>query len=93
MTTALTTFAAEVLAACERIPAVHRPGRKAFISHAWAVGGFEVSLAEFKAELLEAHRAGGLTLGRCDLVEAFDARDVRRSMLDAGGFEFHLIRM
>lgn len=68
-------------------------GGKAFIHHVWAWGGFDCSLDDFKAACADAHRAGLLALSRCDLVEAFDTRDVRRSGVEYMGATFNFIRV
>jgi hypothetical protein len=85
-------FAQDVLIACHNVPDHALFGRKAFVHHVWAMGRFEVSLAEFKALLIEANRLGHLMLSRCDLVEAFDAHDVKRSTVSHMGATFNFIR-
>jgi hypothetical protein len=85
-------FAQDVLIACCNLPGHATTGRKAFIHHAWAWGRFDMTLGAFKAALLEAHRAGFLTLSRLDMVEAFDRHDVVRSHTSYMGATFNLIR-
>lgn len=93
MATATRTFADDVRAACDAVPAAGRVGSKVWIHAAWAIGGFDASLDEFKAMLAEASRAGVLVLGRCDQVEAFDRHDVKRSTLSRDGATFNFIRL
>jgi hypothetical protein len=87
----------EALAARIRLIAADAPkaalvGRKIWIHAAWALGQFEVSLDGFKAALVEMNRLGLLSLSRCDLVEAFDPYDVKRSRVEHMGATFNLIR-
>lgn len=74
----LRAFADRVIAAAQATPVRQRWGEhKVFIADLWpAVGG---SLAAFKARLLEARRAGLVTLSRADLVSAMPAGKVERS--------------
>jgi hypothetical protein len=92
----LQTFAAAVKAAAAQVPAAGRVGAvcpKVWVHAAWAVGQFDLTLPEFKALLAEANRLGLLSLSRCDQVEAFDRRDVRRSMVEADGATFNFVRV
>ncbi len=50
-----------------------------------------ISLPEFKALLVDLHRAGVLELARADLVAAMDPSLVAASEIDAQGAEFHFI--
>jgi hypothetical protein len=93
MPTDLTTFAAAVKAACQRVPAAGRFGSKTWIHAAWAIGRFDMGLAEFKAALAEANRLRLLDLVRCDLVEAFDAYDVERSTVRHLGATYNFVQM
>lgn len=89
----LETFAKRVKAAAARVPSAGRVGAKAWIHATWAIGQFDETLDEFKALLVEANAARLLDLVRCDLVEAFDRFDVRRSRVEARGAEFNFIRI
>jgi hypothetical protein len=70
--------------------------RKVFISAAWselrtASGWADISLQDFKAQLLHAHRAGQVALARADLVGAMDAQQVALSETLAEGASFHFV--
>lgn len=90
--TTLKDFAAAVEAACRAVPEAGRFGGKVWIHAAWAVGRFDLSLAEFKARLVECNAARLLNLSRCDLVEAFNPYDVRRSTAEHMGATYNFIR-
>lgn len=79
--TDLAAFAAHVLTLVASAPKANRFGRKVFLC---ALGRINYDT------LLEAHKAGLVTLSRCDLVEHFDAELVRRSEMTRGG-EWHFI--
>ena len=66
--------------------------RKVFIASVWrdpAFGG--LALADFKARLLAAHRAGAVTLARADLVGAMDPALVRESEVAHGDSRYHFV--
>lgn len=65
----------------------------AYIYNAWTVMPGQMSLTEFKAKLVEAHRSDLLELGRADLVEAMSAEALRKSEIDIGHYRFHFIRL
>jgi hypothetical protein len=70
--------------------------RKVFISEVWRALRLRppwasVSLEEFKARLLDAHRAGQLVLARADLVAAMNPEHVAASETTANGASFHFI--
>lgn len=89
----LKRFVDRVQDACQRVPAAGRFGSaKVWIHAACAIGQFDEGLDAFKAMLAEASEAGLIELSRCDLVEACDPRDVRRSAMQRQGFTFNFIR-
>ncbi len=70
--------------------------RKVFIAAAWhelrqRPGYASLTLSEFKARLVRAHRAGELVLARADLVAAMDPGLVDASEISADGATFHFI--
>lgn len=70
--------------------------RKVFISAAWdelrrRPEYASLTLSEFKARLVRAHRAGELVLARADLVAAMDPGLVDASEISADGATFHFI--
>lgn len=83
-------FAAEVNRIARSAPKSARFGDKVYIGYV----EYECSINGFREKLLEAQRAGLVTLSRLDMPEAADPRDVRAStMYDATGFgEYQLIR-
>ena len=94
----LNAFTEYTQAAARLVPANRVFGRKVFIHHVWAMGRFaytyEMDLDTFKATLADAVQRRLIDLSRCDLPEAFDPFDVRRSQtLTANGAEFNFIRM
>lgn len=71
---------------------------KVFISHVWRVLRTDpafraIDAADFKARLVEAHRAGLLDLGRADLVDAMDPADVRESATPYLNAVYHFVRI
>lgn len=90
-------FAKLVKQACNRTPAHKRAGDRAWIHRAWTHGDFYdrhgMDYLDFKAWLWLAHVAGLVELSRCDMVEAFDPTDVRRSELTYKGATFNFIRI
>lgn len=91
----LADFAEIVVFAATRSETGRFGPAKVFINHVWKKyvtwmrNG--VSLDDFKARLLEAHRAGLLTLSRADLVSAMDATDVRLSEISSGVQTYNFI--
>ncbi len=70
--------------------------RKVFISAAWDALRARppwsgMSLEDFKARLLAAHRSGAIALARADLVAAMDPSLVAASETRADGASFHFI--
>ncbi|MBX3160667.1 MAG: hypothetical protein KF773_32170 [Deltaproteobacteria bacterium] len=70
--------------------------RKVFIAAVWhelrrAPGYAALSLGDFKARLVAAHRAGELALARADLVAAMDPALVAASETTTDGASFHFI--
>ena len=85
-------FAADVNAVAKAAPAAARFGdNKVFISHVAAA--FRMSVAEFKARLVEAQIAGLVNLSRADLVEAMDPAMVAASRVDRQFATFHFVRI
>jgi hypothetical protein len=90
------SFARDVLAAAE----VAREGwfgdRKVFVSAIWYALRRDprwsaISLDEFKARLVAAHRAGELVLARADFVAAMDPALVAASEIALDGASFHFL--
>lgn len=70
-------------------------GQKAFISDVYdrmVAQGYQGSLDDFKAALIDENRAGTLQLQRADLVGAMDPGDVARSEAKVDEATFHFIR-
>ena len=70
--------------------------RKVFVSPVWRElrrnpRWSAVTLDDFKARLVAAHRAGELALARADLVAAMDPDLVAASEITADGASFHFI--
>ncbi|HVV85689.1 MAG TPA: hypothetical protein VHE35_21670, partial [Kofleriaceae bacterium] len=85
-------FAAEVRAAAARATDGRFGPRKVFIASLWRDHAFrDLSLDDFKARLLAAHRGGALTLARADLVAAMDPDLVRDSELAHGDSRYHFV--
>lgn len=90
----LQSFASQVNAVASQMPAAGRFGEsKAFIFSVWALGRFEETLAEFKASLIVASKAGLVELCRADMVEAMDAGQVRRSEIEHLGATYNFVRI
>lgn len=75
-----------------------RFGEEAFISSIWeqmsrSPAWKEMSLADFKTQLVEANRAGLLRLNRADLVAAMDEDDVARSETRYLNATFHFVEL
>lgn len=91
----LAEFAEAVVAVARVSPARYSP-RDVFISGVWREMQpiLRWSEAEFKAALVEAHRAGLLRLARADLVAAMDPREVAASETRYGNFAtFHFVEV
>ncbi|TMQ11239.1 MAG: hypothetical protein E6J90_22500 [Deltaproteobacteria bacterium] len=89
-------FAGEVVRAAAATTEGWFGDRKVFVSAVWDQLRREprwsgLALAEFKARLLAAHRAGALTLARADLVAAMDPALVAASEIAADGASFHFL--
>jgi hypothetical protein len=89
-------FADEVLSAAEATRDGWFGDRKVFVSPVWQQLRRDprwaaVTLDDFKARLVAAHRAGELTLARADLVAAMDPELVAASEITADGASFHFI--
>jgi hypothetical protein len=89
-------FAAEVRSAASAAHGGSFGDRKVFIASVWnqlrrAPTYATLSLDEFKARLVAAHRAGDLALARADLVAAMDPELVRTSEINADGASFHFV--
>ena len=69
-------------------------GNKVFISALYDRLGGKMSLETSKSRLVDAHRAGLLSLNRADLVEAMPAGAVNRSQINLfnGRVEYHFVR-
>jgi hypothetical protein len=90
------TFAADVL----ELASTARDGmfgdRKVFIASVWdrlrrQTAWSALSLDDFKARLVAAHRSGALHLARADLVAAMDPQLVAASETVTDGASFHFI--
>lgn len=88
-----TTFADQVLAAAQRVPADGWFGNeKVFIGRIWReLSADWPSREAFDAALLEANRTQRLTLTRADLVSAMDRDDVAESEVRSFGASFHFV--
>jgi len=90
-------FAASVAEAASHVSGDGRFGfDKVFISHlfrAWRETNPGTTYEQFKSQLVAAHRAGGLSLSRADLVEAMDPRDVAESETSWLSQQFHFYRV
>jgi hypothetical protein len=89
-------FATEVKTAATAARAGAFGDRKVFIASVWKELTRDpsyamLSLDEFKARLVAAHRAGDLALARADLVAAMDPELVRSSETTTDGASFHFI--
>lgn len=87
--TDIAAFAALIKGASKRCRSVGEEGgpcaRQVFVSHILgqlATDGYTVDVAAAKAKLVESHRAGLLSMSRCDLAEAFDAKDQADSEIE-----------
>lgn len=93
--TKLTRFAADVLHYAHGPDVIRFGDRKVFIctvAEAMTLGGdFRGSLETFKKRLLEARRAGLLTLARADLVSAMDPELVAWSETPDDIATFHFV--
>ncbi|HEY0479886.1 MAG TPA: hypothetical protein VGD37_20345 [Kofleriaceae bacterium] len=90
------SFADDVLRAAGAATEGRFGDRKVFVSALWEQlrrepRWAELPLAELKARLLAAHRAGELTLARADLVAAMDPGLVAASEIAADGASFHFV--
>ncbi len=93
----LEEFARKVLTAASKSPEGWFGDAKVFINHVWRNLRFEpgfrsLTFEGFKNQLIEAHRARLLELGRGDLVEAMDSTDVRESATTHLNAVYHFIR-
>jgi hypothetical protein len=94
-------LASLIRTACRTLPDAgwfnnDRSTRKAWIHAAYTWTKLidqDVSLEAFKALLVAANRDRTLDLARCDLVEACDPYDVRRSATFHMGAEYNFIRV
>jgi hypothetical protein len=90
------SFAGDALRAAAAVTEGRFGDRKVFVSAAWDElrrdpRWSELALAEFKARLVAAHRAGELALARADLVAAMDPALVAASEIAVDGASFHFI--
>jgi hypothetical protein len=90
------TFAADVQSIARTTRVGLLGDRKVFISSIWdelrrQPTWSALTLDEFKARLVRAHRDGDLELARADLVGALDPRLVSASETTADGTSFHFI--
>lgn len=93
---ALESFAAQVTAAASAERQARFGDRKVFISALWRSLRAHPAVApmsedDFKARLVEANRAGLLTLHRADLVGAMDPREVAASETRYLNATFHFV--
>ena len=85
-------FAAEVRAAAARATDGRFGARKVFVAALWRDPAFAaLPLAEFKARLLAAHRAGAATLARADLTNAMDPALLRESEIAHLDSRYHFV--
>jgi hypothetical protein len=90
----LAAFARRVLGAARVAPTGRFGGNKVFIAHVHRqLGDPGLALAAFKERLVEAKRAGLVSLSRADLVEAMAPEDVRDSETSYLGAKFHFVRL
>jgi hypothetical protein len=93
----LERFATRVTEVASRCESGRFGASKVFISHVWRrwleEGAGRELLAEFKQQLIEAHRRRLVTLSRADLVERMDPRDVAESEASYLDARFHFIRL
>ncbi len=92
----LPTFAATVRALARACPAGRFGDNKVFIAAVWRQSQAEanfprLTLDEFKARLVQAHRAGLLQLSRADLVQAMDPAAVAESEVPYLNATFHFV--
>ncbi|HEV7556763.1 MAG TPA: hypothetical protein VGO00_14960 [Kofleriaceae bacterium] len=90
------TFATEVMRVASSNEAARFGDRKVFVASVWDhlrrdPRWSALSLDEFKAQLVAAHRAGALVLARADLVAAMDPALVAASEVVADGASFHFV--
>lgn len=90
------SFASDVLSAAGATRDGWFGDRKVFVSPVWHElrrnpRWSAVTLDDFKARLVAAHRAGELALARADLVAAMDPDLVAASEITADGASFHFI--
>lgn len=90
------TFVDDVLRAASAVTVGWFGDRKVFVSALWdALRGeprwAAITLDDFKARLVAAHRAGELTLVRADLVAAMDPELVAASEIAVDGASFHFL--
>jgi hypothetical protein len=90
------SFARDVLSAAGATRDGWFGDRKVFVSSVWHQLRRDprwsaVTLDDFKARLVAAHRAGELALARADLVAAMDPELVAASEITADGASFHFI--
>lgn len=84
-------FVYQVQRAATRCPLVG--DSKAWIYHVWLVTDSDLSLKEFKLALIEANRAGLLTLGQADLPDKMPRHELRLSRTPYLNTEFHFVRV
>lgn len=90
----LATFTKRVVEAAREAVGGRHGDRKVFIGQVHRQLGAEtLPLDAFKARLVEAQRAGLLTLSRADLVEAMSPEEVRASETVYLGEQFHFVRL
>jgi hypothetical protein len=65
-------------------------GRKMLIANVASELGCDI--AGLKSWLLRAHAEGIVSLGRCDMVEAYDAAAVAASVISDGYSTFHFVK-
>ncbi|WP_044241793.1 hypothetical protein [Chondromyces apiculatus] len=93
-TEGLSEFARQVLAAARASRSGRFGDNKVFIAHVYReLDPPGLDLEAFKVRLVEAKRAGLLSLSRADLVEAMAPEDVRHSEASDHGARFHFVRL
>ncbi len=91
-------FVASVLAAADSVAEGWSGNRKAFVSKVWGAVRLRqpdwlVSEIEFKAMLIEAHRAGRIVLANADLKDQRSMADVQASAIAYKNAIFHFVRV
>jgi|GEM_PF-4626311 len=95
---ALAPFAAAVLAAARGKNVSKHFDDRAFIGSVWEhmrdrAPVHDMTLAQFKKQLVLAHRAGHLRIACADLITIMDPRELARSEAEYLGAKFHFVKL